>query len=142
MGQCNNSTVVDAPVERVWAALRNFHDLSWAPNVVTQVEKLGDKGPVEPGARRKLNGAISETLLEVDDARRVLRYQIDDGPPPLAAEGIARYLGAVRAFPVTDTGRTFVLWTSEYETKDDSAVHAFCDPIYQALLKDLGRHFA
>jgi len=133
---------VDAPVERVWAALRDFHDLSWAPNVITQVDKIGDKDASEPGASRQLNGAIRETLLEIDDTDRVLRYRIDDGPPPLAAEGLTRYLGTVRAFPVTDTGRTFVLWTSEYETKNDDSVHAFCDPIYQALLKELVRHFA
>jgi len=142
MGSCSNSTVVNAPIDRVWAVLRDFHDLSWASNVVTDVEKLGDKGSTEPGARRKLNKAILETLIAVDDEERSLRYQIDDGPPPLAGDSIGRYHGRVQAFPVTDTDRSFVLWTSEYETKDDGAVHEFCDPIYQALLKELGRHFA
>ena len=47
----------------------------------------------------------------------------------------------MRVFPVTDSGGTFVLWKSDYETRDDNAVHEFCDPIYQALLKDLGQHF-
>lgn len=142
MGSCSNSSVVNAPIDRVWAVLRDFHDLSWASNVVTDVEKIGEKGPTEPGARRRLNQAILETLIEIDDAERFLRYQIDDGPPPLAEDSIGRYHGRVQAFPVTDTDRTFVLWTSEYDTKDDGAVHEFCDPIYQALLKELGRHFA
>ncbi len=141
MGHCSNSTVVNAPLDQVWAALRDFHDLSWAPNVFTSVENVGTNGPTESGARRRLNGAILETLLEVDDDQHVLRYRIDDGPPPLASGAMRSYQGVVRAFPVTDSQRTFVLWTSEYETENDGAVHAFCDPIYQAILKDLARHF-
>lgn len=142
MGSCLNSKVVEAPIDQVWAVLRDFHDLSWAPNVFTEVQKIGDKGPAELGAQRKLNGAILETLVEIDDIERSLRHEIDDGPAPLDADSVTSYQGYVRAFPVTDTDRTFVLWTSQYETRDDGAVHQFCDPIYQAVLNDLARHFA
>jgi uncharacterized membrane protein len=43
VGQTYQSIVINAPVERVWAAIRNFHDLGWAPNVVTSVDVVGDK---------------------------------------------------------------------------------------------------
>ena len=33
---CYNSCVVSAPVDRVWTALRDFHDMSWAPQVITR----------------------------------------------------------------------------------------------------------
>ena len=36
----------------------------------------------------------------------------------------------------------FVLWTSRYDALDEAAVGDLCDPIYQALLAALRRHFA
>ena len=37
---CYNSCVVNAPIDAVWGALRNFHDLSWASQVITSLEKV------------------------------------------------------------------------------------------------------
>jgi len=142
MGQCYNSVVVTASPEDVWKALKNFHDLSWAPNVITSVEKIGDKPGLEIGARRKLNGAFLETLIELDDEKRTFRYTIDDGPGPVAPEVVEKYVGSAALFPVTTTGETFVLWKADYESKDDDAVGEFCNPIYQALLTDLAKTFA
>ncbi len=141
MGQCYNSVVVNAAVEDVWNSIKSFHDLSWAPNVITQVDVIGDKKDGEIGARRKLNDAFVETLIELNETERSFRYTIDDGPGPVAADLVESYVGSVKVFPVTATGQTFVLWMSDYKTKDDSAVGEFCNPIYQALLNDLAGHF-
>ena len=141
MGQCYNSIVVNAPVEDVWNSVKSFHDLSWAPNVITQLDVIGDKKDGEIGAQRKLNNVFAETLIELNEAERSFRYTIDDGPGPVAADLVESYVGSVKVFPVTATGQTFVLWISDYKTKDDGAVGEFCNPIYQALLKDLARHF-
>ncbi len=141
MGQCYNSIVVNAPVEDVWNSVKRFHDLSWAPNVVTQLDVIGDKKDGEIGAQRKLNNAFAETLIELNEAGRSFRYTIDDGPGAVGADLVESYVGSVKVFPVTATGQTFVLWTSDYKTKDDGAVGEFCNPIYQALLSDLARHF-
>jgi len=141
MGQCYNSVVVNAAVEDVWNSIKSFHDLSWAPNVITQVDVIGDKKDGEIGAQRKLNDAFVETLIELNETERSFRYTIDDGPGPVAADLVESYVGSVKVFPVTATGQTFVLWMSDYKTKDDSAVGEFCNPIYQALLNDLAGHF-
>ncbi len=58
---CYNSVTVNAPVDKVWEVLRNFHDMSWSPDVVTQLEAVGDAGGTEIGAKRNLNGAFHET---------------------------------------------------------------------------------
>ena len=142
MGQCYNSVVVLAPVDDVWKALRNFHDMSWAPNVISKLEIVGDKSGTEAGAKRKLNDVFEETLVDINDKDRSLTYSIDNGPAPLNSEAVDSYAGAVKAFPVTATGQTFVLWTSDYVTADDAAVGEFCNPIYQGLLNDLAAHFA
>lgn len=34
MGRTYQSILIQAPVDRVWQAVRDFHDLSWAPDVV------------------------------------------------------------------------------------------------------------
>ncbi len=142
MGQCYNSITVNAPVEEVWKALRNFHDLSWAAGVIESLQVVGDSGANETGARRILNGVFHETLTGLDDGARRLTYTIDEGPGPLAPNAVESYVGEVQAFPVTATGETFVLWTSDYATQDDTAVGDFCNPIYVALLGALQKHFS
>lgn len=88
------------------------------------------------GAKRLLNGAISEELLAIDNQNHNMRHQIHDGPAALSKSNVSNYIGEVHLFPVTDTGQTMVLWTSSWE-KSGGGVKAFCDPIYQALLGDL-----
>jgi hypothetical protein len=136
---CFNSTVVAAPADKVWAALRNFHDLSWSPNVITSVESDGD--PEQPGAKRVLNGVFFETLISIDDGARVLRYSIDDGPDAVSRDNVRGYVTQVRIEPVTDDDSAYVLWTSSWDS-DGGGVEEFCDPIYKALLAELKEHFA
>ena len=33
--------VIGASVDDVWTRFSNFHDLSWAPNVIASIEKVG-----------------------------------------------------------------------------------------------------
>ena len=51
MGSCNNNITVNASIDTVWQTLRNFHDMSWAPGVITSVQAVGDKGGDEVGAK-------------------------------------------------------------------------------------------
>ena len=138
---CYNSVTVDAPVDKVWQALRNFHNLSWCPDVITQLEVVGDADGTETGAKRILNGAFHETLLTLDDEERTFSYSIDDGPEAVSNDNVQGYIGEVRVFPVTDNDATFVLWTSRWESSG-GGVQEFCDPIYRALLGALKNHFA
>jgi hypothetical protein len=138
---CYNSTVVNAPVDTVWAALRNFHDLSACPNVITGLDKVGDLSGNQIGAQRVINGAFHETLVALDEDARILRYSIDDGPDALSKDQVMGFIGEVRVFPVTDSNASFVLWTATWQAGGEGT-KAFCDPIYQALLGDLKAHFA
>lgn len=138
---CRNATVVNASADTVWNALRDFHDLSWSANVVESVETVGEAEGTEVGAGRILNGVFHETLRELDDDERVLRYSIDEGPGPL--EGVEGYVGTVRVVPVTvpdDADRAVVIWSSDWASGAEE-IHAFCDPIYKALLGDVKAHF-
>jgi hypothetical protein len=138
---CYNSIVVNAPAEQIWNLLRNFHDLSWSPNVIEKVELVGDKKASEQGAKRVLNGVFHETLLSIDDDTRTLQYSIDDGPEAVSKERVKGYIGIIQVFPVTENDTAFVLWSSRWES-DAGGVEAFCNPIYRALLGDLKSSFS
>lgn len=134
MGETYQSIVINAAVEKVWDSIRDFHDLSWAPNVITGLEVVGDAAGNEVGAGRVLNGVFKETLLTVDNDARVFTYSIDEGPGPLA-EGVRNYLGKGSVRPAEDGGAV-VEWTSTWE-ENNEAVYDFCHPIYLALLDDM-----
>ena len=136
MGQTYQSITIHVPVERVWSTLRDFHDMSWAPNVVTGVEIVGDAAGDEPGAGRVLNGAFHETLREIDDEERTFSYSIDDGPSPVSRDDVKDYIGRVSVQAADGEGSTFVEWSSSWELNDEPA-YEFCHGIYVALLSDL-----
>ena len=133
MGSCHNSIVLDMPREKVWDAIRDFHDLSWAKGVITKLDVKGDKGGLEIGASRLLNDAFLETLVSVDEAAFTFTYSIDDGPAPLDKGSVSNYLGKV-CLSSTDNGGTLVEWSSSYESANEDAIADFCNPIYVALL--------
>ena len=51
---CFNSIVVNAAPDEVWAVLKDFHNLSWAKNVVSKLESVGSKSAHEIGAQKFL----------------------------------------------------------------------------------------
>ena len=136
MGRTYQSIVINAPVERVWAAIRNFHDLGWAPNVVTSVDVVGDKKGTAVGAGRVLNQAFHETLCELSEEDRTFSYSIDDGPSPVSKADVSNYVGRVSVNPITEGGGTFVQWSSAWQ-KNDQPTAEFCHGIYVALLADM-----
>lgn len=138
---CYNSVVIYASAEEVWNALRNFHDLSWSQNIVQSSQKVGMASGEEPGAKRILNDAFHETLLEIDHESRSFKYSIDDGPGPVSKDNVEGYVGTVSVFSVTENNTTFVEWTSKWRTAKDEKVAEFCNPIYHGLLQDLKKHF-
>lgn len=130
------SIVIEAPIEDVWAKISDFHALTFAPRVISDCQKVGDKSGTEVGAQRLLNGIITETLTHHDPASHAISYSIDDGPSPISPQDVSNYIGAVRLRPITETGNTFVEWTSRWESDSDDAV-AFCSEIYTTMLRAL-----
>lgn len=108
--------------------------------MVTRVETVGDKKGNEVGARRVLNDAFHETLLELKDEDRTFRYSIDDGPSPVSMADVGGYVGPVQLRPVTEGGGTFVEWSSAWE-RNDKAASEFCHGIYVVLLADMKKSF-
>ena len=140
MPTTNQSIVIDAPVADVWSRFSNFHDFSWAPNVMTQVDKAGSIDGGKSGAKRILNNAFHETLIEINNDEYSLKYSIDDGPSPVSKEEVDNYVGIVRRSPAEDGSGTLVEWSSSWDSEVDDAVE-FCHGIYVALLGELAKSF-
>jgi len=134
---CYNSIVIDAPAEKVWDVLRNFHELSWARNVITKVEIVGDKPFYEVGAKRIINDSFCETLLSFDNHAKKFSYSIDDGPGVVSKDNVIGYVGELIVFPVTENNSSFVLWITKWELEKEVGVAEFLNPLYEALLQDL-----
>jgi hypothetical protein len=141
MGQTYNSIVINTSIDEAWARVRDFHQMGWVAPVVTKLDKVGDPGGTQAGAKRVLNDAFHETLKSVDDENHAVIYSIDDGPGPLARDVVDNYVGQLSLFPITATGQTFVEWKSSWDSNDDSAVSDLCNPIYFGLLEALKSSF-
>lgn len=139
---CYNSIVINAPADKVWDVLKNFHDLSWSKNVVSKVDVIGTKGPMESGAKRILNDAFEETLLSFNDVAKTFTYSIDDGLGAVSKDNVEGYVGEVTVYPVSENNTSFVLWTSEWKSSKAGGVAEFCSPVYHALLQDLKLYFS
>jgi hypothetical protein len=140
MPSTNQSKDIDASISEVWTKFNNFHDLSWAPNVIAQVEKVGSIDGGAVGAKRILNNVFHETLVEIDQDKHTLKYSIDDGPSPVSKEEVSNYYGVVKLSPIDEGNRTHVEWSSSWESNVDDAVE-FCHGIYVALLNELAETF-
>ncbi len=114
------SAVIDAPIDRVWAVLRDFnsHD-RWHPAVARSRMENDVAGDVVGGVRRfsLSDGAeLREQLLSHSDREYTFTYCILDSPLPLFD-----YMATVRLKPVTDGNQTFWDWRSKFRAPDDRA---------------------
>lgn len=136
MPRTYSSTVVEASADTVWRAIRDFHDVSWAPGVLTSCEAVGERKGDQIGAGRVLNGCFRETLLALDDRHRTIEYCLEDGPSPVSPGEVRDFVAVVRVRPMTDSGHAFVEWSASWEASDESAVE-FAGGTYSALLDAL-----
>ncbi len=121
MGQTKQSITINTPVDRVWKAIRNFHKMNWAPNVIANIEVVGDVPGDQVGAVRVLNAAFRETLLTLDDKERTFSYSIDDGPSPVSKSDVKNYVGRVGVQRAPENKGTLVEWSSTWEQNDEAA---------------------
>ncbi len=137
---CYHSIVIQAPARRVWDGIKDFHNASWANNVVSSCEVVGKKKGTEIGAQRILNGAFHETLQAIDNISQTFRYSIDDGPGAVSKDQVSGYIGQVCVHSVSNDDSCFIVWSSAWQSSVGD-VGALCNPIYVALLADMKHHF-
>ena len=108
------STVIDAPIGRVWAVLRDFnsHD-RWHPAVGDSHIENGE-APDQVGCVRNFHlrdgNHIREQLLALSDYDLSCTYSILESPM-----GVANYVATLKLTPITDGDRSFIEWSSEFD---------------------------
>ena len=118
------SVVIEAPIDRVWSAVREFDGVvRWNPGVVAARMESGT--PTTVGSVRHLDIAdgtvFRETLLAHSDADRLYSYDIIEGPLPCTD-----YVSTHR-FEPAEAGRTLGIWSGEFE----------CEPADRAALEEI-----
>ena len=111
------SMIIDAPIDRVWSAVRAFDGVAaWNPGVTNA--RLETGAPTGTGALRHLDivdGTVfRETLLAHSDRDHFYTYDIVEGPLPVTG-----YVSTHRFLPITASGQTLGIWESNFECPPD-----------------------
>jgi NADPH:quinone reductase-like Zn-dependent oxidoreductase len=114
------SAVIDAPIDRVWAVLRDFDSHGrWHPAVADSRMEDDLDGDVVGGVRRShLRDGIElrEQLLRHSDREHTFSYCILDSSLPLFD-----YVATISLKPVTDGNQTFWDWRAQFRAPEDRA---------------------
>ena len=114
MIRVRRSAVIDAPIDRVWAVLRDFNSHSaWHPAVgdsrIERNEPADQVGCVRNFFLKDGNH-IREQLLALSDSQYLSTYCILDATLPMR-----NYVATVQLKKVTDGDRTFWHWESTFD---------------------------
>jgi NADPH:quinone reductase-like Zn-dependent oxidoreductase len=136
------STVIDAPIERVWAVIRDFNSHDQWHDVVEASRIEGGEASSQVGCVRSFSlrdgNRIREQLLTLDDREHKSTYCIVEATVPLQ-----RYVATVTLKPVTDGNRTFWHWESTFATppgQERELREMVARDVYEAGFANLRRH--
>ena len=117
MPKVHVSTVINAPIDRVWHTVGDFEGLpGWMPGITSSLIE-DDKDPTKAGAVRSLgimgnDGALRERLEELDADRYRIVYSVLEGPLP-----VDNVKTGMQLRPITDMHGTLGEWFSEFDTE-------------------------
>ncbi len=136
------STIIEAPIERVWAILRDFNSHDQWHDVVESSRIEGDELPTQVGCIRnftlKDGNRVREQLLTLSDTDFKSTYCIVEATIPLQ-----RYVATVTLKRVTDGNRTFWHWESTFATppgRERELRDLVGQGVYEAGFENLRRH--
>lgn len=112
------STVIRAPVERVWNIVRDFNALPiWLPAAVSS-EIEGGLDPATIGCIRRVvaddNTIVRQRLTELSDAEHRCSYALLSASYPMR-----NYTATFQLHPVTDVGHCYMTWFGDFNVDPD-----------------------
>jgi len=114
MARAYASTILDAPIETAWAAIRDFNGLpSWHPAIVKSEIEDGLDPDVVGCVRRFWLGdgtMVRERLLHLDDRTTSFSYNFETPAFP-----VKNYVARIRLLPVTRENQTFAEWEATFD---------------------------
>ncbi|WP_158801804.1 MULTISPECIES: SRPBCC family protein [unclassified Acidisoma] len=120
MAQAYASAIIEAPVETVWATIRDFGALAaWHPALSSSEIEQGDP-PDRVGCIRSLQlhggGGARERLLMLDDSRYSFSYNFETPAFP-----VGNYVSTLELIPVTNGDATFARWSATFDEQPEDA---------------------
>lgn len=144
MAEALATTIIDAPVETVWAVLRDFNGMPVWNSGVTQSAIEDGRDADSVGCIRAFTLAdgtfVRERLLALDDSRYHMAYNFETPAFP-----VENYRAALELIPVTNGNKTFVRWHASFdEAAGDTGKYAalISKGVFAAGLKALAAHVA
>lgn len=143
MARVYTSSVITAPVAKVWERVRDFNGLpNWHPRI--RDSRIEDALPADKvGCIRNFNlqngDNIREQLLGLSDYDFFCTYSILESPMPLT-----NYIATLRLNPITDGDRCFAEWSAEFDcaiADEDGLVSGIGNDVFQGGFDALKRHF-
>jgi uncharacterized protein YndB with AHSA1/START domain len=136
------STVINAPIERVWRTVADYNGLpAWMPGMRESMIEDGKK-PTEVGAVRRLAMAGSKEILRerlevFDPDNHTITYSVLQGPLPV--ENIRTTL---HLRPITDTYGTLGEWSTQFDTKsgEEEEGQQFMARVFNAGFRAMKKH--
>jgi mxaD protein len=105
---------INAPIEKVWAKVGNFGDMSWHPAVTKTAITSGKVDEV--GATRVLTldggGFVNETLTSYDAEGTTLKFEITESVLPV------RDFGATIKVKSSGDDKTTITWSAMFKRQD------------------------
>ncbi len=136
------STVIAAPLARVWALLRDFNaHAEWHPAVAESAIEADEPADLV-GAVRAFRladgGFLREQLIALSDQEPSLTYCLLEAPLPLHF-----YVATMRLRPVTADDRTLLQWESRFAPPpvQAAALERLVETIYEAGMTALRARF-
>jgi uncharacterized protein YndB with AHSA1/START domain len=117
MPKVHVSTVINAPIERVWRTVSDFNGLpAWMPGMKGSTIEDG-KSPLSVGAVRALsmtgtNAKLRERLEAFSPEDHQITYSVLEGPLP-----VKNVVTTMRLRPITDIYGTLGEWSSQFEAE-------------------------
>ncbi|MGH6898988.1 MAG: SRPBCC family protein [Geminicoccaceae bacterium] len=144
MARAHASSVINAPIEKVWARIRDFNGLAnWHPGIARS-EIEGGEPADQVGCVRVLGlhdgGVIRERLLEMSDLGHHYSYAILESALP-----VANYRATLRLRRISDGDRTYGEWNATFDPdpldKQAEAESFLSSAVFQGGFDALKKHF-
>ena len=132
MARAYRTAVIHAPIEKVWATIRDFNALpSWHP-AIARSEIEGGRASDSVGCVRSFyvqdGGHLREQLLSVSDTGHSFAYSILVSPMP-----VANYVASFRLTRITVGNQTLAEWFADFDiTSGDDMVTNIGDGVFVA----------
>ena len=143
MAKVYTSSVIAAPADQVWAAIRDFNGLpSWHPSIAESRIEGGapaDQVGCVRAFRLKDGGFIRERLLGLSDYDLSCTYSILESPM-----GVENYVATLKLTPITDGGRSFAEWSAEFDCppeREDELIALIGNDVFQGGFDSLKSRF-